>query len=412
VKKAIPYIILILVLAAVALMIFTGSNEQPQRFDERVTLRKRDKIPYGTYIAFEELKHLFPKAIISTNRKEPVYWDSLNVFESGQALVVVSHRFFADEYEMKRILKFAENGNDVFVSALVLSEDVKNILRCSISYFDLSYVFSDPVNRNDTLAVSLADPPFPSGYDFSYPGRRFESHFSRIDTSTTSVLGSGFGGVINFIHLKTGKGNVYFHLAPLTFSNYFLLQRSNLDYYEAVMSVISPDVRRIVWDEYYLDKRFYYEHNEEKKKSGWFSTFMNYKSLKWALLTAIFTLLLFVLLEMRRKQRYIPVLAPPRNDSLEFIRTIGRLYFEKGDHTNLARKMSAYFLEYVRNKYKLATSSLDEDFTRKLQFKTGYGDPEIRTIISMIRHVEEGGAVNDRLLADFHKHLESFYQNA
>ena len=76
--------------------------------------------------------------------------------------------------------------------------------------------------------------------------------------------------------------------------------------------------------------------------------------MKWAaLLTAIFALLLYVVLEMRRKQRTIPVMTKPKNDSLEFVKTIGRLYHDKGDHKNLCRKMSAYFLEHVRNRYKL-----------------------------------------------------------
>lgn len=411
-KKTTPYIILLLVLAAIIFMLFTGSSGVPKQFDHRVTLRKRDKLPYGTYLAFEQLKYLFPRAVISTNKKKPAEWDSLAVYEGNQALVVISHRFFADEYEMKRILKFAENGNDVFISALVISEDVRNILKCGVSYFDLSDIFSGQPNSRDTLSVSLNNPPFKRNDQYSYPGRSFDSHFSSIDSSTTTVLGNSEGGYINFIHLRAGQGNVYFHLAPLAFSNYFLLNRQNHEYYENVLSVISPEVKRVVWDEYYLDKRFYYEQNEDRRKSGWFSTFMNYRSLKWALLTAIFTLLIYVLLEMRRKQRYIPEITRPRNDSLEFVRTIGRLYFEKGDHANLARKMSAYFLEYVRNKYKLATGTLDEEFMRKLQFKSGYGEPELKTILNFINHLDGGGAVNDRLLANFHRHLESFYQNA
>ena len=33
--------------------------------------------------------------------------------------------------------------------------------------------------------------------------------------------------------------------------------------------------------------------------------------------------------------------------------------------------MAAYFLEHVRNRYKLATGTLDDDFIKNLQYKSG-----------------------------------------
>ena len=40
--------------------------------------------------------------------------------------------------------------------------------------------------------------------------------------------------------------------------------------------------------------------------------------------------------------------------------------------------MSAYFLEHVRNRYKLPTAELDDDFIQNLQFKTGMNESEIQ----------------------------------
>ena len=214
----------------------------------------------------------------------------------------------------------------------------------------------------------------------------------------------------NFIRLQAGKGNLYIHLAPLAFTNYFLLKNENIKYYEKALSVIGPDTRKIIWDEYYLNKKMFNEDSEKKK--GWFSVLSRYPALKAALLTAIFTLLLYVLLEMRRKQRYIPVVKKPRNDSMDFVKTIGRLYFDKGDHKNLCRKMSAYFLEHVRNKYKLLTSTLDEEFVKKLQYKSGAEEYEVRGIVSFIKYAENAPAISDKQLTDFHKQLESFYKKA
>ena len=128
--------------------------------------------------------------------------------------------------------------------------------------------------------------------------------------------------------------------------------------------------------------------------------------------TAVIALLVYVLLEMRRKQRYIPFMATPKNDSLDFVKTVGRLYYDKGDHKDLCRKMAAYFLEHVRNRYKLSTVVLDDAFVKNLQFKTGAEEFELRGIISFIKYLDDVPAVNQNMLINFHKQLESFYKKA
>jgi hypothetical protein len=172
--------------------------------------------------------------------------------------------------------------------------------------------------------------------------------------------------------------------------------------------LISPGTKKIAWDEYYLRKRFPRDHEE---RTGWMKVLFRFPELKAALLTAIFTLLLFVLIEMRRKQRHIPVMIKPRNDSLDFVKTIGRLYHDKSDHKNLCRKMSSYFLEYIRTRFNLLTNKLDTDFIRSLQIKSGYPENDINEIVSFINYLDDSNAISDDQLIAFHKKLESFYQN-
>jgi len=414
-KNSAPYIIAgILVLGIIAL-IATGSNKKnSKQLDERITLRKKDKIPYGTYVAFENLQQLFPKASISTSRSEPGYWDSLSNYDAGQAFIAVTDRFNPYENEMKRLISFAEKGNDVFVSARYLSSTADKELGCSSSAYDLSMIEMDQLE--DNMNLTLSNPPFDTPSKYTYPGRGFYSYFTHVDTSTTDVLGYDKVGRPVFIHLRAGKGNFYVHLEPLAFSNYFLLYKNNISYYEKAMSVIDPAVTKVVWDEYYLNKRA--EGDPDQKKKGWMSVLMSMqnangkKPFKAAFWLLILLLLLYVLMEMRRKQRYIPVVTKPKNDSLDFIKTIGRLYYDKGDHKNLCRKMGAYFLEHVRGKYKLPTGSLNDEFVKTLQYKSGADEHIIRGIISFIKYADDAPAVTADELADFHKQLELFYKIA
>ncbi len=74
--------------------------------------------------------------------------------------------------------------------------------------------------------------------------------------------------------------------------------------------------------------------------------------------------------------------------------------------------MSAYFLEPVRNKYKLATGVLDENFIKNLQYKSGVNEIEVREIISFIKYSDDAPGLAPAAVKDFHKKLESFYSKA
>jgi len=404
-SKQIPYILVAILAASIIVLFITGSSNRNRKFDPRITLRNRDKIPYGTYVAYQNLKSIFPGSKVFRNRRAPGYWDSLDTYGSGQVYISISHRFLASEEEFQKLLDFVESGNDVFISARYISADVERTLSCTTTSFELN-VFTD--GGAEKMEIMLNNPPFRNRNKYYYPGKKFNTYFSTIDTSITRVLGHDESGHPNFIQMKRGKGDLFLHLEPLAYCNYFLLHRENISYYEQTLSMLDADAEKIVWDDYYLYKRSHYDRPENKR--SWLAVLFRYPALKAALLTAIFTLLLYAILEMRRKQRMIPVVLKPRNDSMDFAKTIGRLYHDKGDHKNLSKKMAAYFLEHVRNRYKLTTVNLDEEFIRNLRFKTNVEEHEIRGIVSFIKYLDDVPAINQKELIDFHKQLEGFYK--
>jgi hypothetical protein len=275
-KKYFPYILGTLLLGGVIALFLTGSNKKKKKtLDERVTLRRADKIPYGTYAAFNALDHIFPKAKISVNKHEPGYWDSLSSYDSNQALIIITGKFNADEEEMQRIIGFVEKGNDVFVSARALSYSAAEMLECSVNGSAVSSYYNTEEQSPETggLKVALNDPPFDTAAHYTYPGKKMDASFYAMDVATTEVLGKDAMNQPNFVRLRAGKGNLYVHLAPLAFSNYFLLYKDNITYYEKALSVISDQTTRVVWDEYFLNKK--YSNEDRQKKKGWFSVLMN-----------------------------------------------------------------------------------------------------------------------------------------
>jgi len=277
-------------------------------------------------------------------------------------------------------------------------------------YFNSGELVNDDgyfTGENDSLKVQLSQPRFADTKSYVYPGRRFASYFEDVDTANVLVLGTNEYNKANFVQYKAGEGAIFIHTAPLAFSNYFILHKQNMAYFQNAVSVIPSTVSKVLWNEYYLNKRM---EQQDEKEPNWLSVLMKYEAFRWALWTAIITLLLYVLMEMRRKQRVIPALQRPKNESLDFVRTIGQLYYDRKDHTDLARKMSTYFLDHVRTHYKVSTNTLDESFVQALHAKTGYPVNEIKNIVDFIGFVENS-SINEHQLNRFYNQLESFYQN-
>jgi hypothetical protein len=391
----------LLVIAFLLILVFSVKNK---KMDERITLKQSDKIPYGTAAARELLPSIFPNAAIYYNKLYPAYWDSLDMEQGNQAVIMMADQFNADEDEISRLISFVKKGNYVFIVAKSFSYE-------AVQDFHISYnenTIDQLMNREeDSLRVRLEKPVFANDRFYLYPGKKYESSIYALDTVRSRVLGRGENGRPNFIQMQSGRGSVFIHVAPLAFSNYFLLHKDNVGYYQAALSVIPSSVIKVLWNEYYLVK----PKGTKDKEPNWLGVLMKYPAFQWALITGMITLLIFVLLGMRRMQRMIPARVRPQNDSLDFIKTMGRLYYDKRDHKNLAKKMATYFLDHVRSNFKLSTYTLDEEFARNLHYKSGYSEQEIVQLVRFINDLDGLPALSDSQLTHFHKQLELFYQN-
>lgn len=402
-SKRFFYIIGFLLLSVVVLLLVNRKPGKP-KFDPRITLRQKDAIPYGTKVARELLSSLFPKASVYTDKKAPGRWDSINTVASGQAVILTSKFFNADESELASLLEFAKAGNTVFIVTQSFSSEASNFFRFQSSEYFLS---NHILVSEDSIQNQLKPAVFGTNARYVYPGKKFDSYFVSFDTATTQVLGTNEDGKANFIGFRAGKGQVFVHTSPLSFSNYFILHKNNGDYYQKVLSVLPPDVRKILWNEYYLIKLV----GNDKDKPNWLSILMKFPAFKWALLIAMTALILYLLLGMRRRQHEIPVYARPRNESLDFVKTLGRLYFDSGDHRNLALKMTSHFFEHIRSQYRLNAADRNETFLQHLHEKSGYELSALKEIFDFIGFLETAPAISERQLGLYHQQLEHFYQN-
>jgi hypothetical protein len=102
----------------------------------------------------------------------------------------------------------------------------------------------------------------------------------------------------------------------------------------------------------------------------------------------------------------------PRNTSVEFVKTVGRLYFQQGQHDNLARKKVQYFLANLRDRYGLNTNSLDREFTELLAHKSGVTREEADDLVRLLRHAQKSIWLSEDDLLSLNAAIEKFNQTA
>jgi hypothetical protein len=390
----------------------TGCKKS-KKLNDRVTLWRKDKIPYGTYYAYENLQRLFPAATVTNNKKSPDPYRHKNVqdiFDNDNGnshktcYIIISNKVLPDDKELDALFAKVSRGEQVFISSLNIGENLLDTLQLKVSFFTGFF------NEHDSLTVQVNNPVSEASSQFTYPGKALDNYFSSVDSTITTVLGKDAQGRADFIKISYESGGAfYIHLAPLALSNFFLLHKDNKSYYDQVLSYLPKDAQVIHWDDYFRNSE---GQGRNKGPFPTLSWWMNQPPLAWAMWLLLLLLLLIYLFESKRKQRIIPVIAPLKNASLDFVKTIGRLYFQRKDNKDLANKMMAHFLGHVRGRYNIRSTTMDDDFVQRLAYKSGYDQQAIQALVYDLHFAQAQAQLSDHALLELNHKLETFYQFA
>ena len=404
-KKFLLYITSILLVCSIC------SCGKLRSFNDTITLNRNDKIPYGTYAAYKLLQKEFPHAIIQTNRYAPPQWKNLTSDSAKQVLIIITKTFDPSEEDLDYLTGFVQKGNYVFISALQITRAASKFFKIRTekhySYYGLALGVHHAFNPFDSTTVHLDSASFKTPLSYQYPGADFTNSFSTTDSSFTFSLGNADVDKPDIIAIHAMKGTFFLHTAPIAFTNFFLLYENNRQYFEKLMSLLPADAKKIVWDDYYL---YHYYNNNAQQKQGLLSVILKYDNFKWAFWIALLLLSVYIFTEIKRRQRIIPKYAKPKNDSLEFVTTIGKLYYEKNDHKNLAEKLTQYFLDYVRNHFKISTAEINNSFEQQLAAKSNKNIDEIKAITESMHAINLSDAITQKQLMDYYNLLENFYK--
>ncbi|MCY7357558.1 MAG: DUF4350 domain-containing protein [Rudanella sp.] len=334
------------------------------------TYKNTDKTPFGTRVLYELLPSLMRQPKVATIRI-PVYNHLTEIkLTASSNYVFVARSLDFDANDRRELLAYVNRGNNVLLASYYFPDTLGRLL-------GFRALLKAPKLRDTLLVNNFTNPQYrkPGGYSFFHDDGR--NYLVTKDAKNTVVLGRNARNEPMYIRVQYGKGYFFIHNLPLAFTNFFVLDRQTSDYAFKALSYLPA--RPTYWDEYQKQGRF------DEDQQSIFRYVMSQPALTWAYYVVVIGLLFYVIFAGKRTQRVIPVVEPPRNTSLEFVQTVGRVHYQQGDHNYLGQKMIQYFLTTIRERYGLATNVLDNDFADALSKRT---DTDLAVTQDLVRTLQ------------------------
>ncbi len=367
--------IYIFILALFSIVMLLNGLSRPKEVSWQKTFATNDKMPFGLYVFNEEIQSLYKNRLSSTDITPYEYFAQqkhTNQKDTNSLMLFISQYISLDHNSIKSTLSYVSKGNNLFLGVENIDEYLSDKLKVSVE-------------------LMQSDIP-----NFIQNNKKIEEFYIKIkDSANIEVL--DFETSMNkkkatFVKINYKKGHIYLFSNPIIFTNYQLLYKNSSEQVEHILSAMPSE--KVIWINNFLDS----------------STFVRYivsmPSLKWAWYFILIGTLLFFLFNAKRKQRAIEIREPLKNESLNFIRTIGDLYFYEKNYKDIIHKKLTYYLEKIRTDYKISTETLDDRFTHLLSLKLQKDKTDIQALIKAIERNKKASVQDENELISVTKLLD------
>lgn len=381
---------MILGLSVALFIVFTVMRPEP--VDWSASFTRNDRIPYGSYIPYRLLPDCFPGADIT------VAHDSIRDTLRGKNLrganyILIDTTLGINKYDTEELMSFVAMGNSVFMAASFYLDEFADLMEIRTAPEDIVA---------DRMGVNFANPRLAVRSDYLCRRGVGNMRFISFRKKGAAVLGVNERKGANFIRIRHGRGAFYLSALPYAYTNFNMLSGNNAEYVFRSLSYLP--VRRTIWDEHY------------KSSVAPPATPLRYvlsrEPLTWAYYTAMAGLVLFMLFKARRRQRAIPVILPPANATLDFVKTVGRLYHERGDHRDIAEKKIRYLYDYLHSCFQADAIHRDGMFYGEVAERSGVPDDRVRRLFEEIDASLPRKSLTDGELQRLNSLIEDFTLHA
>ena len=435
------YVIIgVVVLAILGLFVWMGQQSNKGTFKWDETYDEKSREPYGTHVIHEILRGYLPTAKIEDLKKKVS--ESLPTDGQGSTTanyVFVGDGFFTDTADLDKLMLFVHNGGRAFISTNAVPNAFLKRVTYSVcdtvtSQEDFDDEYLSNVHSFSTISQDTAETNFkhaqiaenqPFTYSYFYKNKPVEYAWSYIDTldaaygdnicggkeSTIAPIGIIDSDKINFLKIIYGSGAIFLHTTPLAFSNIQLLDAQHVRYAEKALSHLQNGV--IYWDTKSRVSREVIKNmngNPHIDKESPLKYILAQPSLRYAWFLFLGLIVLYLIFVAKRRQRIIPVLEEKTNTSLQFIQTIGGLYFRQNEQVSICDLKMKQFQAFVRERYKMLSRTMDDEFVKTLAMKSGISDSDVRGITLYEKRIAQNDITED-VMIQLHHQLNRFYKN-
>lgn len=396
--------IFIAVIALLFVLLIATELLRPKPIDWSFDFTPNNTKPFSVKAFHSLVGSIFKEKVHDVH--EDIYSQIINAEDTIAAnYLFINVNFKADSTSINELLYLVDGGSNVFIAAQYFDDFFSDTLHFDTAinyssngiYDDIGLGWKPDTSHRITCWLHHTNLPVDS---FRFASRGHDMYFD-IDLKKQgfTVLGSNEEKQPNFIKIPFGKGNFYLHSNPYLFTNYHLLTDNHAQYAAAAISHLPSDLP--LW----FDLNYV---NAVKESDSLFRFLLSRESLRWALYLATALLLMFLLFESKRKQRYIPIISPLRNTTIDFVKTIAMLYYQDNNHKDLVDKKITYFWAYLHQKYHTKiTYTLD--FYQFLAQKTAMPLSDIEQLFEHIQQLKQQNSVSEESLLLLTQQLDRFY---
>lgn len=395
----------------IILLFFFSQNESP-KINWNETYYAEGSNPLDTQIFHDQLNSIFKINSVTKIRSNFYEFHQKEhhiIQKHNQLYISIDDDFQIDESSEKKLLEFVGQGNIAFVSAHQFS----NSLLKNLNVSHTQQLINNSTNSYITQIVKdrkFQFKPKQTNLYTYFKNTTDVIELGKINFNYTNNNSKDFTAT-NFIVVKYKNGLFYLHTLPDIFTNYHLKYLKSDQIISEILSRIPKKINQndVSYTQHILIN--YKTKSDDELINDPLRFIKKNKELNAAWNLIIAGGILFILINIKRKQQITPTIKPLKNTSVEFIKTISSLYQDTNNHKDIIQHKIHYFLHEVNVKYNLKTDTLDENFIKKLSIKSNSEENNIRELINTINQLKNISFGSIELLIQLNDLIEKFHTN-
>ena len=408
-RNIIPYLIIFIFLAIlISGFIYLRAYTPKYQWSENLT--KTNENPYGISILYNLTKESRPK-----EKFHEIKNDNFDFFlesKKNTSYVYIGSNYFIDSLNIQSILNYVWNGNKAFIATS------RNIERFVYYWFKDSitgtynYLEKDTIHTTLFLPDTLKASIYTFYYQFlkqtsNYPWHYFDTVFlQQFPDHSLKILSRIENGKPDFISIDLGDGTLYLHSNPIFLSNYHLIRKETFLYLQTVWNEVLSD--EIFWDSF--SSNMFNKTSFIHLKDSPLRFILKHKSLRWAWFILLISILLFVLIQSKRKQATIPLIAKKENNTLDYAKAIGALYFQAKGHRTITMEMMNPLYSFIKTRYQIKVGKEREKIVKNLSKLSGIKENTLTEIFKLELKLKFDDTAESSELYKLYNLVDQFYK--